>query len=227
MKNIVGLVLVVATGVLVRAQVVIGDNAGAAVPNSKAILSFTSDKMGIILPIINSAGENAAAGNIVKVPGALFVSRTDRQVKVYESATIENPNGLLALTPSLPTSVPMPTENPAAEPTISTGAIIGAKVPNQNGILVLESDTKTLVLPKIGDAQQPPHKYLKNPYIGTIGFSEIENAVFPTTKPAKKFLWVYGGGTALNDAGQWHLWRAGVELPPVGVIDQNYLNNLP
>ncbi|MFV0530980.1 MAG: hypothetical protein ACK5MD_06040 [Flavobacteriales bacterium] len=71
---------------------------------------------------------------------------------------------------------------------------------------------------------------VKHPYIGTIGFAETENVLFPNTKPTKKFLWVFNGGTKDTDgAGQWHLWSSGVEMPPTGgiIIDQDYLNNLP
>lgn len=215
-------------GIQYNAQVVIGDNAGTVSPHNKAILSFSSENMGIILPIINTATETTTTNNVVRVPGTLYVSRADRQVKVYAFPSVQNTTGLLSLTPTLPSTVTLPTANVSGESTENAGVIIDAKATVQKGILVLENDQKTLVLPMLGTIARPPHKFVKNPYIGTIGFAETENILFPTTKPSKKLFWVFNGGTkATAGAGQWHLWSAGVEMPPSGVIDQNYLDNLP
>jgi len=219
------LILIVLLSKLVKSQIVIGDNAGVSPAHNKALLSFTSENMGIILPLINSTAEDATSNNALKVPGVLYVSRKDRQVKVYMSPSPQNPDGLIALTQKLPISITIPSENTYSESLPNAGVIMGASTTTQKGILVLESAEKTLVLPKLGSAKVSPHKSLKDPYIGTIGFSEIENAIFPATKPYKKFLWVYGGGNKSD--GQWHLWRAGVEFPFPDDINQDYLNNLP
>ncbi|UOE37979.1 hypothetical protein [Chryseobacterium oryzae] len=210
-----------------NAQVVIGDNSGNIQSNSKAILSFTSQNMGIIPPIINASVEDASTGNIIKVPGTIFVSRKDKQVKVYMTTSPVNTSGLLALTPSLPSTVNLPTANTSAETTATYGMVIGDNATTQQGVLVLEDNTKTLVLPQLGTTTEPPNKFVKSPYIGTFGFSEIENAVFPSTKPTKKFMWVFGGGdSSIAVAGQWQMWRSGVEMPPTEVIDQTYFDNL-
>lgn len=228
MKKIIGSIILVTASLSVKSQVIIGDNAGSVSANDKAILSFTSENMGIVLPIINSATETASSNNAVKVPGTLYVSRADKQVKVYMLPSPQNSTGFLPLTPKLPAAVTLPTANTSTESTQNAGVIIGSETTSQKGILVLEDDQKTLIMPSIGTITNPPHKTIKSPYIGTIGFAETENAVFPTTKPSKKLLWVFNGGNkSIPGAGQWHLWRAGAELPPTGVIDQNYLNNLP
>jgi hypothetical protein len=227
MKKIIASILVTVS-LSVKSQVIIGDNAGSVPANSNAILSFSSENMGIVLPIINSATETASSNNVVRVPGTLYVSRADKQIKVYMLPTTQNSTGLLPLTPTLPAAVTLPTANTVAESTQNAGVIIGVQTTSQKGILVLENDKKTLVMPSIGTRTNPPHKAIKSPYIGTIGFAETDNVVFPTTKPSKKLLWVFNGGNkSINGAGQWHLWRAGAELPPTGVIDQNYLDSLP
>ncbi|GEM53150.1 hypothetical protein EB1_29400 [Empedobacter brevis NBRC 14943 = ATCC 43319] len=226
-KNIVLLILLLSvSSIKVNAQIVIGDNSNSS--DNKALLSFTSENMGVILPIINSNTEAASTGNVVKTPGTIYVSRADKQVKVYMAVSPQNSTGLLALTPTLPTTVTLPTANTSVESTENAGVIIGSETTTQKGILVLESEEKTMVMPLIGTVEQPPHKYVKNPYIGTIGFAETENVLFPSTKPTKKLLWVFNGGNKSTDgAGQWHLWRSGVEMPPSGIIDQDYLDNLP
>lgn len=228
MKSIVLSILIMLTGTI-KSQIIIGNNNPESVStDSKALLSFSSENMGIILPIIDSANENASANNTVRVPGALYVSRAERSIRVYAFPSVQDPTGIISLTSPLPSAVVLPTANPIEETTQNTGVIMGAVETTQKGILVLEHEAKTLVLPLIGTVAQPPHKFVKSPYIGTIGFAETENAVFPTTKPTKKMLWVYNGGdNSINGAGQWHMWRAGVEMPPTGVIDQSYLDNLP
>lgn len=226
-KNLTSAILLT-LGISLKSQVIIGDNAGSLPTHDNAIMSFTSENMGIVLPIINAVTETSTSNNVVRVPGTLYVSRADRQVKVYMGESPQNSTGLIALTPTLPSGVTLPSANSAAESTAGAGVIVGAETTSERGILVLEDDEKTLVMPLIGTVTKPPHKAIKSPYIGTIGFAETENAVFPSTKPSKKLLWVYNGGDkSVNGAGQWHLWRSGTELPPAGTIDQNYLNNLP
>lgn len=228
MKKIIASILLVTGVVTAKSQVIIGDNAGSVPAHNKALLSFTSENMGIILPIINSATENAASNNVVKTPGTIYVSRADKQVKMYMNVSPKNSTGLVSLTPTLPAAVTLPSANTSTESTEKTGVIIGDAATTQTGILVLENNQKTLVMPLIGTVANPPHKSVKSPYIGTIGFAETENVIFPTTKPTKKFLWVFSGGDkSINGAGQWHLWRSGIEMPPTEVIDQAYLDNLP
>ncbi|WP_312306328.1 hypothetical protein [Chryseobacterium sp.] len=202
------------------AQVVIGDNAGSTLPNEKALLSFTSENMGIVLPILSTAALESSVGS---QDGSLYVSRANKTVKFYTEPNENNTTGLVALTSVAPSAYTMPTLNNTTEIT-TTGVIIGANTTAVQGVLVLEDSEKTLVLPKLGDVANPPHLSVTNPYIGTIGFSEIENVVFPATKPAKKFFWVYGGGG--TGVGEWHLWSAGVERPPVNPNPVD-INNFP
>lgn len=203
-------------------QVVIGDDSILEIKNEKALLSFTSQGMGIILPIIHS---HALEDNL-KIPGALFTSRADRQVKMWIEGNGEGNAGFISLTSSLPYTAPFPVANPSRD--LGKGVLIGTSVEDSQskGVLELNNPHKTLILPRLGDVNRPPHKYVKNPAIGTIGFSEIKNPFFPDSKPAKQFLWVFGGGTVENKGGQWHLWSAGVEMPPL-IIDDSYFNNLP
>lgn len=229
MRNTITAIIIILTGISIKSQIIIGDNNPQFLSaDSKALLSFSSENMGIILPIINSATESATTNNVVRTPGTMYVSRADRSIKVYAFPSTQDPTGILSLTPSLPAAVVLPTASSETESDQDTGVIMGAVSTTQKGILVLEHEAKTLILPLIGTVTQPPHKFVKSPYIGTIGFAETENAVFPTTKPNKKLLWVFNGGdNSISGAGQWHLWRAGVEMPPTEVIDQSYLDNLP
>ncbi len=206
-----------------KAQVVIGDNAQNARPHPKALLSFTSTHMGIILPMINSATETASSNNIVQMPGALFVSGANKQVKAFMATSPHNESGIINLTIPISTAV---SSSSATETSQRLGVVIGNPNTTQTGILVLEDDEKTLVLPVLGNSDEPPHQYIKNPYIGTIGFSDVKNALYPQ-KPTKKFMWVYGG-TPSGTAGNWHLWRSGVEMPPAAtLVTQSYFDNLP
>ena len=201
------------------AQVIVGDEFTKVndLDIDKIALSFDTSNMGIILPIIKPVAET---NDIIK-PGAIFVSAKDNRVKIYNKSY---ESSLLWLTNSISGSLPVDT---SIENNNVNDFIIGNQTNLTKGILVLETDNKTLVLPKIGDKDNPPHKYIKDPYIGTIGFADTKNYTNPNSV-LRKFMWVYGGsGNGIND-NEWHLWRAGVDIPVLSVnINQAYLDNLP
>lgn len=222
MKYIHGLFSFLILSGILNAQLIVGPDADSSKEHEKAILSFTSENMGVILPII----KDASTENNHQKGGVIFTSRSGRQVKMWTEADDLGMAKYVALTPGLPTSVILPSDNLTTS--MGKGVLIANPLVNDTpmGVLELSHQEKTFILPLLGTVEFPPFKYVKHPYIGTIGFSEIENGLFPTTKPPKSFLWVYGGGTPQTGGGQWHLWSAGVEMAPI-IVDDDYFNQLP
>ncbi|UYW02355.1 hypothetical protein K5I29_05510 [Flavobacterium agricola] len=138
---------------------------GKLVTNESVILDF-DDKQGdnlkgIVLPIAN-----IDAASVNYVDGSLLVDRQDKKVKVlvggqWLSLTDEGSfdevlvQGVVATTPALFMDG---VENPANK------IILGDQSSTAPGVVVLESETKALVLPKVAS----PHKTMEKPVAGTI-----------------------------------------------------------
>jgi hypothetical protein len=123
-------------------QVIIGDNTGTATNKTSVLLEFANQNKGIILPYnrILPSGSGLAEGTILLDAN----DPTNAKVKYYNgtwqdlsSGNGANVSSYLLLQPSS-----------VVEDT-TRGAIIGSKTSSANGVLILESLNKAMVLPMV------------------------------------------------------------------------------
>jgi hypothetical protein len=184
MKNILTLILLAAVAAL-NAQVILGDAAGTAADKSSVLLEFSANQnKGIIVPYVRALPTAAAL-----VGGAIILdatSPTAARMKYYNGTAWIDLSGQDAdVTSALgnqPTILQAP-ENPASK------AIIGARTSSADGVLVLESNTKAMVLPQVGKVSDIP-----SPSPGMIVYV---NGVFPDFN---KRLAVFNGS-------KWSYWK--------------------
>lgn len=144
------------------AQVIIGDAVGTAPAAQKTsvLLEFANtNNKGIILPYVRT--KNGATTATKPTEGMIILDASNpaaARVKYYNGVTTQNPDGwvdlsgqdgnLGTLLNSQPTMVD---DSPKAS------AIIGAGTsPVTDGVLVLESTTKAMVLPQVDDVNNIP-----------------------------------------------------------------------
>jgi len=169
MKNIFISIALLVIGVS-HAQVVISEDPNAVPTNSSVLLEFGNLPKGIILP---SVAEATGA-----VAGTFIVNTTDRAVQYFDGIDWINltyPNELVGNSF---------VGNSTAD--IGQGVIIGATSSAKPGVLVLESTTKALVLPKVAN----PHLNILSPIAGTM--------VYDTTSDS----------LAVYDGKEWSFWAA-------------------
>ena len=150
----------------VQAQVAIGKQS----LDGSSILDFGSEPLGIILPYVTGEADVVGA-----VPGTLIFDAADQKVK-YRSNT--------AWVDMSRNSGTVDTSGQDALTEVTTGAIIGSTTSAAPGVLVLESTTKALLLPRVSD----PMTTMLSPEPGTI--------VYDTNS---KKICVYNGQ-------QWAFW---------------------
>lgn len=155
MKNFVTL-LGVALSATLYSQVIIGDANGTAATKTSVLLEFanTGDK-GIILPYVVQKPTAPTEGSII-----LDVSTTgDARVKFYNNnaSTADrwtDLSGQGATVTSVMTTQPTIAAAPEAA---AAKTIIGAASSTvSDGVLVLESNTRALVLPQVADVSNIP-----------------------------------------------------------------------
>lgn len=156
----------------VLAQVAIGKS---SVTNNSVLLEFGSEAKGIILPSVDSAP--GAVG------GTLLFDITNNSVKVLEEKNGGLNDNWTNLTENEEPGVAHPFIN--AGPDVGQGVIIGDDTSIKDGVLVLESTTRAMVLPKVAN----PHLTMPGVIAGTI--------VYDT---AAAMLAVY-------DGANWSYWK--------------------
>lgn len=131
------------------AQVIIGDQTGSVAADKKVsvLLEFAAgQKKGIILPYVRILPVNPAEGTILlDASGA-----TSARVKYFNGTWIDLSGQDADVRTALsiqPTGAEVP-EGAGAK------TIIGARTSAADGVLVLESATKALVLPSVSDVQE-------------------------------------------------------------------------
>ncbi|KAA0127247.1 hypothetical protein FY557_13835 [Chryseobacterium sp. SN22] len=149
----------------VCAQVAIGKQ---ALTNSSVLLEFNNEAKGIILPSVASAP--GAAG------GTFVFNTADRSVQVFQNT------GWTLLTDSSQGVVHSYT-NSGTE--TGAGTIIGATSSAKPGVLVMESATKAMVLPKVAN----PHLNIRGAIAGTMVYDTVSSAL------------------AVYDGAQWSYWK--------------------
>lgn len=154
---------------LSHAQVIISNQASPTATNSSVLLEFgNNENKGIILPSVSSVTN--------PVGGTFAVNTTTKAVQVFDGTAwvnLTDPNELEANT----------FVNDGTADT-ADGVIIGAESSTAPGVLVLESTTQAMVLPKVAN----PHLTILSPVAGTM--------VYDTTSDS----------LAVYDGQEWSYW---------------------
>lgn len=166
------------------AQVAIGKQT----VDGNAILDFGSQNKGIILPIADISDPTSVYTN-----GTLLMDIDDLTVKAYQNNTwtpLSDPGQLTVLLDSNDNPISTAAKiNTSAE--VGQGVILGDVDTNglppsgADGVLVLESSTQALVLPKVAD----PHINIKSPVAGTICYDLTSDSL------------------AIFDGKVWNYWK--------------------
>ncbi|XXF30932.1 hypothetical protein K3171_05610 [Riemerella anatipestifer] len=184
MKKIIYIATVIVSSLSFKAQVNIGSgslNAGST--ESSVLLEFNNlEKKGVILPWVNSVAESNLMDNVASPNGTFVLDRNDKYVKAKINNTWQNLNYLADNTNTIPPN----TSDISKVENIDAQVVIGNFSSSAKGVLVLESSTKALVLPKFRDVQ----KSMVNPSPGMIVFDDT---------PGKEQVCVYNGT-------EWSFW---------------------
>ena len=139
---------------LVNAQVIIGDAVGTAAVKTSVLLEFAANQnKGIILPYVRTMPTTPTEGTIL----VDATTPTNSRVKYY-AGTVKGWVDLSGQPADLSsTGVNVLAAQPAGITEATTSkAIIGAATSAADGVLVLESTTKAMVLPTVADVQNIP-----------------------------------------------------------------------
>lgn len=148
------------------------------VTNNSVLLEFgNSSPKGIIVPQVTS-WTNAVAGTFV-------FDANDRIVKVREARNGGANGNWTNLTQNSTQGVLNTFVNSGTENSQTNGVVIGAETSSKPGVLVLESTTKALVLPKVNN----PQTTMRGSVAGTI--------VYDTAS----------GTLAVYDGVNWSYWK--------------------
>ena len=154
MKNIfVIILLAMMSGA--QAQVIIGDATGTAAVKTSVLLEFAAGQnKGIIVPYVRSLPtSNALVGGAIILDAT---TATNARMKFYNGTSwvdLSGQNGNLTSPVNYLTVQPDATVAPE---TAASKTIIGAVSSTADGVLVLESNTKAMVLPTVLDVQNIP-----------------------------------------------------------------------
>ncbi len=133
------------------AQVIIGDAKGTAVNKTSVLLEFEVGKnKGLILPYVRTKPTNPAPGTLIlnaTTPTAANVEYWDGTTWISLGSNKASDKG--DVTTAL-------AKQPLTSEDIKGRAIIGATDSAADGVLVLESNTKAMVLPTVDDVTKIP-----------------------------------------------------------------------
>lgn len=146
MKNKIILSLLALTSSFAHSQIIIGDETGTAKDKTSVLLEFSQkENRGIILPYITTLQTSPSEGSIILDA----TDSTNAQVKYYngtEWISLSQDSGdVSSYLAQQPQNITEP-NHPAT--------IIGAKDSDADGVLVLESEDKTLVLPTVSSVNE-------------------------------------------------------------------------
>ncbi len=135
------------------------------------ILDFASNTTnGIMLPIVQTLPNDAVAGT-------LLMDKNDKILKMKDAS------GWIALSDA--GSISNVTFNANSEVSGPNRVIIGSPVTSVPGVLVLESASKALILPKVAN----PHINVKSPYPGMMCYDTVSKTM------------------AVYDGLKWSYWK--------------------
>lgn len=176
MKKLLLLIVLIAFKNNISAQVIFGDAVGSAVDKTSVLMEFsTAGNRGLILPYVTDKSAITTPGSIIFDAS----TATAAKAKYYNGTTWID----LSVQPANATSYL--TIQPPARENANSKVIIGSNTSAADGILVLESASKAMVLPVVNSYQN-----IINPAPGTMAL--ISNGPL-------KSLAVYNGE-------QWSFW---------------------
>ena len=151
MKKLI-IILFLAGVSFTNAQVIIGDAVGTATTKTSVLLEFANtNNKGIIVPYVRSLPTGAAlVGGSIVLDATIPISA---RMKFYNGTSWVDLSGQDANVISS-----MLNQLTGISEATSAKAIIGAATSSADGVLVLESNTKAMVLPtvgKVGDIPSP------------------------------------------------------------------------
>lgn len=126
-------------GQLLSAQVIIGGSAGTASDKTSVLLEFEGQNKGIVLPYTRSLPSSPAEGTLLLEAG----TSTQARVKYYNGSWIDLSGQDADITPFLAIQ---PTSSQVTEDD-NQKVVIGSSTSSADGVLVLESSDKAMLLP--------------------------------------------------------------------------------
>lgn len=167
MKRLLIAVILVLGGFMnAIAQIAINKNTA----DGSSVLDFAAGTTkGIILPAVETLPSTPANGTFL-------LDKTDKKIKMYQNGAWVELSGVGDITNIVPYSG-----------TVDNGkqTVMGARSTGVDGVLVLESTNKALVLPKISN----PHLNVKSPYPGMMCYDTNRKAL------------------AVFDGNVWNYWK--------------------
>ena len=195
MKRII-LLLSLFLSKLVFSQVIIGGASGSTPNDKKAavLLEFENGlNKGIILPYVRTLPSGIGLEG-----GTMLLDSTDptkARVKYYAPGNPNaDTNGWVNLSQKSEANLILPTDYMQIQPTsigvhavledLNGGVIIGSETSNAKGVLILESTTRSLILPKVSSTD-----LIKNPAPGMVVYLNGVNKRFAVFNGAKWTFW--------------------------------------
>lgn len=144
MKKLI-LSIFLATVSFANAQIIIGDAVGTALVKTSVLLEFAAGQnKGIIVPYVRTMPATPAEGTILLDANSSTTARMKYYNGTWQDLSGQDGNVTAALA-NQPTNI-----------TETGTSIIGATSSPADGVLVLESATKAMVLPIVADVQNIP-----------------------------------------------------------------------
>lgn len=148
-KEIIVSLFSIFTGFLAHSQVIIGDAAGTASDKTSVLLEFAdTNNKGIILPYVTSLPSSPEPGTI------LLDATSTNQARVKYFNGSKGWTDLSGQDGNVSTEIDFQNLYTAKE--VNSKAIIGDASTTADGVLVLESKTKAMVLPIVTDVNNIP-----------------------------------------------------------------------
>lgn len=127
-------------------QVIIGDDTGTAINKTSVLLEFAAGQnKGLILPYVRTLPASPAEGTIVLDASAPTAAR----VKYYNGTWVDLSGQDANVGEEMD-------DQPTTAEITGAKAVIGASTSTADGVLVLESTTKAMVLPTVTDVSLIP-----------------------------------------------------------------------
>lgn len=175
--------------VLAFSQVIIGDAAGTAPANKKkcVLLEFaansgTNNNKGLLLPVVRTMPATPSEGTILVDAS----NASNARVKYYNANTVSGTNGWVDLSGASGDATSYLLDQPSGVDEGAAKSIIGSNSSSADGVLVLESATKAMILPIVSDVNNIP-----SPSAGMMVF---------VNKTGAKRLAVFNGSV-------WSFWK--------------------
>lgn len=154
MKSIISLALIIISG-SAFSQVIIGNNSGTATDKTSVLLEFAnSGNKGIILPYVINKSLTPTEGTIILDAS----TPTTARIKYYNGVTsVTAPDGWQDLSGQNADVTSALADQPTSVvESAESKVIIGAETSSADGVLILESTTKAMVLPTVTDVNNIP-----------------------------------------------------------------------